>query len=147
MVASEERDMAFSKCNLVSKFILQLNVYICPDFFCSYITTNSCSYLVKSMQSEPADQTDSCKSLTLPENAVCMCDDDNDLEMALACSHAYLPSVTSSSMAHTVRENEGKLTVTEDISKGLLETIATDEALRIILARVKEEYGTVTDES
>jgi len=108
---------------------------------------NCCSYLVKSMQSEPADQTDSCKSLTLPENAVCMCDDDNDLEMALACSHAYLPSVTSSSMAHTVRENEGKLTVTEDISKGLLETTATDEALRIILARVKEEYGTVTDES
>jgi hypothetical protein len=30
---------------------------------------------------------------------VCLCDDDNDLEMALACRRAYLPSVSSDSIA------------------------------------------------
>ena len=40
----------------------------------------------------------------LSNHAVCMCDDDNDLEMALACQHAYLPDIASQSMIDTIEE-------------------------------------------
>jgi hypothetical protein len=36
--------------------------------------------------------------LFLSKHAICLCDDDNDLEMALACQHAYLPDISSQSM-------------------------------------------------
>ncbi|KAL3930840.1 MAG: hypothetical protein SGBAC_011588 [Bacillariaceae sp.] len=34
----------------------------------------------------------------LATESVCICDDDNDIEMALACSHSYIPSLTSERM-------------------------------------------------
>ena len=46
------------------------------------------------------DKIDATKFLS--NHAICLCDDDNDLEMALACGHAYLPSVSSESMQETV---------------------------------------------
>ena len=36
--------------------------------------------------------------LFLSKHSICLCDDDNDLEMALACQHAYLPDISSQSM-------------------------------------------------
>ena len=36
-------------------------------------------------------------------HALCLCDDDNDVEMALACHHAYLPDIASQSMRETIR--------------------------------------------
>ena len=39
----------------------------------------------------------------LSHHALCLCDDDNDVEMALACHHAYLPDIASHSMRETIR--------------------------------------------
>lgn len=71
-----------------------------------------------------------------PPTSKCMyfgsiCDDDNDIEMALACGHAYLPSMTSDSMMLTVQTNSDHFTVA--CSDGVSGTDATDAALRAIL--------------
>lgn len=41
-----------------------------------------------------------------PESSVFMCDDDNDIELALHVSRAYLPGITSESMQKIVEENK-----------------------------------------
>jgi len=67
---------------------------------------------------------------------VCLCDDDNDLEMALACEHAYIPSITSTSMKKVIDENPGQFSVT--CGDGDVESMvkATEDALLLILDRV-----------
>jgi hypothetical protein len=63
-----------------------------------------------------------------------MCDDDNDLEMALACLHAYVPSISSTSLAATIQSSPGKFTATcKDAVQG---THATEMALDLILERI-----------
>lgn len=63
--------------------------------------------------------------------SVCICDDDNDIEMALACSHAYIPALTSESMVECIKNNPDKLTQT--VQPGLVEeTLATEAALKLI---------------
>lgn len=64
-----------------------------------------------------------------------MCDDDNDVEMALACLHAFIPSVGSESMAQTIREHDDKFTQTE--TDGIEGTQATEAALERILERIQ----------
>lgn len=66
----------------------------------------------------------------LATESVCICDDDNDVEMALACSHSYIPSLTSESMVDTLRRNQSNFTMTfgPDISS----TAATEAALNSI---------------
>ena len=62
---------------------------------------------------------------------MCICDDDNDIEMALACSHAYIPALTSESMVECIKNNPSKLTQT--VQPGLVEeTLATEAALQLI---------------
>jgi len=61
----------------------------------------------------------------LSKKAVCLCDDDNDLEMALACHHAYLPSVASESMEETINE------FPDHFSKTFRDNNDTEEALPI----------------
>jgi hypothetical protein len=63
-----------------------------------------------------------------------LCDDDNDIEMALACLHAYIPATSSESMVEVIRDNKSKFTVTasEDDS-----TKATEKALYLILERIR----------
>lgn len=82
-------------------------------------------------------------SRTLERNAVCLCDDDNDLEMALACKHVFVPNVSSESMARVLREQKEKITVTaaltlEEYSNGLNDAIqmtqATERALSLLLS-------------
>jgi len=51
--------------------------------------------------------------------------------MALACGHAYLPSMTSDSMVLTVQTNPDHFTVV--CHDGVSGTDATDAALRAIL--------------
>ena len=75
----------------------------------------------------------------LSKHAVCACDDDNDLEMALACHHAYIPGVSSTSMAVIIQNNPGHFTQTgghgaSDMSEG---TAATEKALSLLLERIK----------
>lgn len=84
----------------------------CVDFYpsCSG-KKNCCSYLASKFFpeecEEPTRETD-----FLSNHAVCLCDDDNDLEMALACHHAYLPDVSSESMKETIDEFPNHFTTT-----------------------------------
>ncbi len=76
------------------------------------------------------------KSL-LKTNAYCLCDDDNDIEMALACRAAYLPSVTSESMRSLATSEENSLIVTADETNGIVESIATEAALRALMEELQ----------
>lgn len=89
---------------------------------------NCCLYLAKKLCNDSEDES------ILATSAICLCDDDNDLEMALACQHAYVPSVSSESMAQAIKDNPTKLTVIEGID-GVEGTSATELALTLILAR------------
>jgi len=55
-------------------------------------------------EKDDSNSSSSPKEDFLSNHAVCLCDDDNDLEMALACHHAYLPSVSSESMGETIKQ-------------------------------------------
>lgn len=70
----------------------------------------------------------------ISQSCVCMCDDDNDIEMALACKHAFLPHLSSQSMIETVNKNEEHFTVT--CQGNIAETRATDAALEAILEKI-----------
>jgi len=72
----------------------------------------------------------------LSTRCVCVCDDDNDIEMALACLHAYIPTTSSESMDDVIRDHKMKFTVTasEDDADP---TKATERALTLILERIR----------
>ena len=59
-----------------------------------------------------------------------ICDDDNDIEMAKACSHSYIPSLTSETMVDTLTRFGSNFTQTfgDDVSS----TAATEVALNKI---------------
>lgn len=82
---------------------------------------NCCTYLAKEL------------GIDLASEGVCICDDDNDVEMALACSHAFVPAATSESMAETLRNNPTKFTQT--FEQGITSTAATEVALQLIYDR------------
>jgi hypothetical protein len=50
-------------------------------------------------------------SLFLSKHSICLCDDDNDLEMALACQHAYLPDISSQSMLEITQKYPKHFTI------------------------------------
>jgi hypothetical protein len=75
----------------------------------------------------------------LSEHALCMCDDDNDLEMALACNHAYIPEVSSESMAQTIAGNPDHFTQTSGEGAQHSGTAATDAAIAAILERLVDQ--------
>ena len=71
----------------------------------------------------------------LSSQCVCICDDDNDVEMALACSHAFIPSISSDSMMATIKEHPSKFTVTSN--EGTEGVRASEAALGLILQRIE----------
>jgi hypothetical protein len=64
---------------------------------------------------------------------VCLCDDDNDLEMAFACRHAFVPSITSESMAAAIERHRDRVTVTSTADGTVEGTDATEAALERVL--------------
>jgi hypothetical protein len=72
----------------------------------------------------------------LARQTVCLCDDDNDIEMARACLHAYVPSISSTSLAETIRSSPLQFTATCDADNNVEGTHATEAALAIILERI-----------
>lgn len=83
---------------------------------------NACQYLAQKMLGGDGETV-------LAQNCVCLCDDDNDLAMAKACRHAYLPGLSSESMKKAVQVDRGHYTYSEDLEG----TEATEAALREIL--------------
>ena len=89
----------------------------------------SCVYIASKLGSECG------RPILLDRHCVCLADDDNDIEMAMACSHAYIPRATASSMAATVQENPGTFTLT--VAQGEVDpTKATNRALTMVLERI-----------
>ncbi|KAL3791631.1 hypothetical protein ACHAW5_000627 [Stephanodiscus triporus] len=84
------------------------------------------------------------RSVSLKTHAYCMCDDDNDIEMAVACRAAYLPSVTSESMRALAANDDGddsySMIVAEDASKGIIESLATEAALEAIIGELSTDH-------
>lgn len=85
---------------------------------------NCCQYVARKLCGAEA---------VLSENAVCLCDDDNDLEMALACKHAFVPGISSASMAQVVENNTDRITATGGINELEEGTVATERALDAVL--------------
>jgi hypothetical protein len=85
--------------------------------------------------------------MDLSLESVCICDDDNDIEMALACSHSYVPAATSDSMAKTLRENPNQFTQT--FQQGITSTAATEVALQLVydsvLSQPQQQQQVVDD--
>ena len=71
----------------------------------------------------------------LSKHAICLCDNDNDLEMALACQHAFVPGMSSKSMADVIRVHPDQLTLTDDLEG----THATEKALELTLERIHHD--------
>lgn len=91
----------------------------------------SCQYLAEKFY------PDEEKSVLLSEKALCICDDDNDIEMAMACKHAFIPSISSKSMADLIRQHPNHFTVTlEDSESEGDGTKASETALDLILDRI-----------
>ena len=85
---------------------------------------------------------DSCRyianklGIDLSLDSACICDDDNDIEMALACTKAYIPALTSGSMQQAIQDNPDKFIPTMQDDSSSTPTLATDEALRLIQSSV-----------
>lgn len=62
--------------------------------------------------------------------SVCICDDENDVEMALAASHSYIPSLTSKTLMETLSKNQSNFTKT--FGPNVSSTVATEIALNAI---------------
>jgi hypothetical protein len=94
-----------------------LSFYPVDDFSCyscEYVALKFLSTIDGATSSVSSSSTmiSSSGALLLAKHAVCLCDDDNDLEMALACQHAYIPGISSKSMAETIGKNPNRFTVT-----------------------------------
>ena len=55
--------------------------------------------------------------------------------MALACQHAFVPGVSSESMADVIRAHSDQLTPTNDLEG----TRATEKALELVLERIRQQ--------
>jgi hypothetical protein len=75
--------------------------------------------------------------VSLKTNAYFLCDDDNDIELAMACIAAYLPSVTSESIRALATTKNSSLIIMEDASKGIVDSFATEAALEAIIEVVE----------
>ena len=87
----------------------------------------SCHYLAEKFCPDLDDET------LLRAHAVCLCDDDNDIEMASACRHAYIPDITSPNMAATIAKLPEQFTVTGGVDLGKEGPVASEAALMLIL--------------
>lgn len=99
------------------------------SLYLTLLVNNSCQYLAEKFYLEADKET------ILSAHAVCICDDDNDLEMALACQHAYIPEVTSQSMADVISANADHFTKTCGDGEGHKGTTASETALSLVLGR------------
>jgi hypothetical protein len=68
---------------------------------------------------------------------MCLCDDDNDLEMASACGKVFLPSVSSMSMHNAAKSSPNKIIIMENKDDGIIATKATEKALSRALLEIE----------
>jgi hypothetical protein len=92
---------------------------------------HSCQYLASKFLDPPSTED------VLSAHCVCLCDDDNDLEMASACQHAFIPGISSESMAKVIEDNPEHYSLTGGShQEGVEGTIATEKSLSMALERI-----------
>ena len=96
-----------------------------------FLSRHSCQYLAERYCPDADDET------VLRNHAVCLCDDDNDVEMASACRHAYIPAITSDHMATTIAKDPDHFSLTDRAKTH--GTASSEAALSLILAKLAEE--------
>jgi len=72
----------------------------------------------------------------MKEHTVCLCDDDNDLEMAMTCGHAYIPEVSSASMKEIIDRYPDHFSQTGGEGTELSGPESTEVALKLILQKL-----------
>lgn len=107
----------------------------CVDVYPTMSGKKKCADYLVTRFLQSGEDGDAQQPISLKTHASCLCDDDNDIEMALACRAAYLPSVTSESIRSLVNNTQsgGTLVVTEDATNGIIESLATEAALEAIM--------------
>ena len=96
----------------------------CVDFYPETSgKKNCCGYLASYFNKQKVDIEE------LLESCICLCDDDNDLEMADACGRVFLPSISSTSMQEAASRSPNKISIVEDMAKSIFETSATEVAI------------------
>lgn len=99
----------------------------------------SCAYLALKYSKNSKDS----KGDELLQNCICLCDDDNDLEMAMACGKAFLPSISSETMKRAAQDYPNKIiicasnTTTATSTQLVKETKATEVALMAAIEEIK----------
>ncbi|KAG7365433.1 haloacid dehalogenase-like hydrolase [Nitzschia inconspicua] len=73
------------------------------------------------------------------EHSVCLCDDDNDLEMAEACGHAYIPEISSQSMKEIIGRYPDHFTQTGGEGMELQGHESTEAALLLVSKRLVDK--------
>jgi len=87
----------------------------CVDYYpASSGKRNCCLYLASKFFPE----SDSSIIEFVSKHAVCLCDDDNDLEMAMACRRAFIPEITSATMKAAIETYPEQFTVTASVGEG-----------------------------
>jgi hydroxymethylpyrimidine pyrophosphatase-like HAD family hydrolase len=99
---------------------------------------NCCLYLARKFFPGVISDNDTANEF-VANHAVCICDDDNDLEMAMACKHAYIPEVSSLSMKEIIEKYPDHFTQTGGEGKELSGTDSTESALQLILETVTQK--------
>jgi hypothetical protein len=76
---------------------------------------------------------------SLRDHAVCLCDDDNDIEMAIACRHAYIPEITAENMAALIEKHPEHFTLTGEPGMAKSGPGASEAALSLILEQLRDD--------
>jgi hydroxymethylpyrimidine pyrophosphatase-like HAD family hydrolase len=105
---------------------------------------NCCLYLAERFFADSSTPPDSVKFLS--KHAVCLCDDDNDLEMAVACNHAYIPEISSESMKKVIERFPKQFTQTGGDGVELSGTDSTEAALLLIQLKTKKDEAPTENE-
>jgi len=116
----------------------------CIDFYPSSSgKKNCCEYLAHHFSDvrRSADSPHSTTDDYIMKRCICLCDDDNDLEMAMACGTVFLPSISSLSMKHAAKFFPDQIFIMENKKEGITETRATERALSHALIEFQRRSG------
>lgn len=106
----------------------------CVDFYpAASGKKNCCQYLAEKFCPDLNEET------LLHQHAVCLCDDDNDVEMASACGHAYIPDISSENMAALIEKYPDHFTLTWGHATAHSGPAASEAALSLILERFHDD--------
>lgn len=103
---------------------------------CAHGITNSILHSCMYLASKFFPESKGGPAKLLKDHSVCLCDDDNDLEMAIACGHAYIPEISSSSMKEIIDRHPDHFTQTGGDGTELSGTAAAEAALLLVLERI-----------